>query len=479
MATCVVVASCADNAPTAAPESSVSGAIAAASSVAICHRSGPFGVIINVPLSQLASRLSAGDYVAQLFVNHDLNQASDGIHFHRIGDALAAVHTGRLARGELERAACRITIAVAPGVFHVTATDSTSPSLDHVPLVVDVPNITLRGALVMRLDASGRATGEGTTALATTISPIEPLAFDDVTGASLGLIVVNGHPHGSAGNSFQVEGFVFQSNQLAEGDEGGQGITSVRVKNLDIRGNNFEPGFTESIDLRATTAAVEHNHLTGTAGSCDICLAGPGAYLATGNRLLSGGIPGFLIVSAFGLPTPNVAEQYDLPEFSRTWAEVWNNEVQDHSRHPVGVGIRLGAIGVGAPSVKGDLHAKIHDNLLVNNRFGMIFEAAFPDAEGALKGNIEASIYRNTFRGSCEANLLIALTRHTTALGLTDFPWLENSTYRVSLNGNLRMSDVWYGNEAGHGNTLIVDGHTIPAGTRQSYSEDTCPNLGG
>jgi hypothetical protein len=46
----------------------------------------------------------------------------------------------------------------------------------------------------------------------------------------------------------------------------------------------------------------------------------------------------------------------------------------------VGVGIQLDAVGVLAPNVHGTIHAIVQDNLLVNNRFGMIVHAAFPVA---------------------------------------------------------------------------------------------------
>ena len=41
--------------------------------------------------------------------------------------------------------------------------------------------------------------------------------------------------------------------------------------------------------------------------------------------------------------------------------------MRDHRRIPVGVGIRLDALGVGAPNVHGVVHAVVQDNLLVNN----------------------------------------------------------------------------------------------------------------
>jgi hypothetical protein len=345
-------------------------------------------------------------------------------------------------------------------------------------MVIDVPDITLYGAYMPQLSRHGRPTGLGTSDAATTISPFEPLAFDALTGAPIGIFTANGLPNGSAGNGLTIEGFVFQSNQAADGDAGGQGITGARVKNLSILGNRFEAGFTESIDLRSSTGVLRRNHLGGTAGSCDICLAGPGGYEASSNMLLAGGIPGILVVPAFGLALVSEVEEYVSPDRSTVDVDIFNNEVHDHLRIPVGVGIRLGAIGVGSPDVAGHIRARIHDNALINNRFGMIFEAAFPVLDAKLKGDIDATIYGNKFVQSCQTNLLIAFSRHTTVLGLANLPYLLNSTYRIDLNGNLKFRDVWYGDPAGFGNRLFVDGRLIPHGARQFYSADGCPNLG-
>ena len=460
---------------------SVDGAVANRThgdSYSMCHRSGSSGVESEVAASEMSSRRNHGDYLTKLYVSHDADLPSDGAHFRRIGDAIAAARAGRLARSELRRAACRITIDVAAGVYSGDFVDSTDASLEFFPMVIDVPDITLHGAYVPQLSRNGRPTGVGTSSATTTISPVEPLAFDENTDASIGIFVANGNPNGSAANGLTIEGFVFQSNQAADGDAGGQGITSARVENLSILGNRFEAGFTESIDLRATTGVLRRNHLGGTAGSCDICLAGPGAYEASSNMLLAGGIPGILVTPAYGLSLVSEVPEYVVPDRSTVDVDLFNNEVHDHLRLPVGVGIRLGAIGVGAPDVTGRVRARIHDNVLVNNRFGMLIEAAFPVADTKLKGDIDASIYGNKFVQSCQTNLLIALSRHTTVLGLTDFPYLLNSTYRIDLNGNLKFRDVWYGDPAGFGNKLFVDGHLVPNGARQFYSEDGCPNLG-
>jgi hypothetical protein len=299
-----------------------------------------------------------------------------------------------------------------------------------------------------------------------------------IDGISEPIIIANGHPGGSAGNGLTIEGFIFKSghrNYLI--DFGGQAVFSSRVQHLVIRGNRIEQGFSESFDLRESSATIEQNHLSGTGGTCDVCLSGPGRYRASGNRLLAGGIPGFLLVSAIGTPPPTGIEPTVLPFASTVYAEITNNEVRDHRRLPVGVGIRVGALGVAAWDVHGTVHAVIRNNVLVNNTFAMLVEAAFPLAGTDRKGDVDVTLGGNVMEQSCQNDLLVALTRHVRALGLSDDVYLEHSTYRLRLNGNIPWSDVWYGNEGGHDNKLVVDGQRIPSGTRAFYDEATCPGL--
>jgi hypothetical protein len=469
-----LLASCTPDAPTGTgdgpPELSQAPAVGG---VAVCHVPG--GRILEVAKPALAGHLSHGDYRTTLLVSHEADQPADGAHFGSIGEALAVARAGRLARGELVSAACRITIVVSAGAYQGTAGPA-SGGLEQFPLIVDVPDITLRGALEMGLDQAGRATGDGTGEGETTLSPVEPLPV--VAGASTPIIIANAHPAGSAGNGLTVEGFVFQSGHDPAVDAGGQGVLAVRVERLSIRGNRFEGGFTESVDLRAASGRVVQNHLAGTAGTCDVCLAGPGRFRASGNRLLAGGIPGIVISSPVGLPVPSGIEPLELPATAETWADIRNNEVRDHQRTPVGTGIRVDAIGVGAPNVHGMIHAVIRDNALLNNRFGMIVHAAFPVANTDRRGDVDVTLGGNEFRQSCQADLLVSLSRHTTALGLTNNPYLMNSTFRLTLGGDVHWDDVWFGHPAGFGNTLVVDGVTIANGSRQSYDPVGCPGLG-
>ena len=244
---------------------------------------------------------------------------------------------------------------------------------------------------------------------------------------------------------------------------------SLRVRDLVVRRNRFEAGYTESLDLRATSAMVEQNHLGGGAGTCDVCLAGPGDYVAQGNRLQAGGIPGIVAVPATLIPVPPMVEQYALPAASTVTARFINNEVHDHLRVPMGAALRVGAIGINAPNVVGTARVEARDNTLINNRFGILVEAAFPVAGGSLRGDIDLTLSGNELVQSCQNNLLVSFSRHTTAVGLSNLPYLRNTTYRLSLGGDVAWADAWYSHPAGFGNTLVVDGTTVPNGAFNAY----------
>lgn len=446
----------------------------AVAKVAICHTPRALPTILNVAWQALPAHLAHGDYVTTLTVDQATTGA-DGLHYRRITDALDAARVGRLNRGELQSAACRITIAVPKGIFSGTS-EPASPDVERFPLVVDVPDITLRGATVMAIDGWHRPTGAAVDSIETVLAPLAPLPPSG--GASTPIVLANGHPDGSAGNGLIVEGFVFQSGPNPPTNGAGQGVFSIRVSRLAIRGNRFERGFTESIDLRASSADVEQNHLAGTAGSCDICFAAPGQYRAVSNRLLAGGVPGITTSAVVGLPLPAGVEAYPLPDSAEIWSEVLNNEVRDHLRTPAGVGIRVEALGTMAPNVRNTVHSLIEDNLIVNNRFGIMVHAGFPLAGTTLRGNTDVKLSGNFIKQSCQARLLVTFSRHQRTLGINSvLPYLLNSTFSLSLGGDVRWDDVWFGHPAGFGNALIVDGNEIANGIRHFYSATSCPGL--
>jgi hypothetical protein len=189
-----------------------------------------------------------------------------------------------------------------------------------------------------------------------------------------------------------------------------------------------------------------------------------------------GGIPGILILPTTLLPVPPVVEQYVLPPAAAVRASVVNNEVRNHQAVPVGVGIRVGALGPGSSNVVGTSRVSASDNTLADNRFGIIVEASFPVANTALRGDIDVTLHGNTMTRSCQTDLLVSLSRHTTGLGLQSAPYLRNSTFTLQLGGDVAWANAWFANPDGFNNSLVVDGERIPNGARVAYdAARVCP----
>jgi len=150
---------------------------------------------------------------------------------------------------------------------------------------------------------------------------------------------------------------------------------------------------------------------------------------------------------------------------------VFNNDIRDHLRVPVGVAVRVSAIGTGAPNVPQSTTLDVHDNTLANNTFALLYEAGFPVANTTLKGDLAVTMARNLIQNSCQSDLLVTFNRHATTLGVAQLtrPYIKNSNYKISLGNNLRWEDVWYSNPSGFGNTLTVEGDTIGSGAHLAY----------
>lgn len=450
-------------------------------SLNVCHFAGSVGTATDVPLADLAAHRSHGDYVTHLDVS-SAPVTGDGMHFTRLTDAVEAARIVRMAHSELDKAACRITIAAAAGVLPGSTPPSADPAFERFPIVIDVPDITVRGALKMQVDADGRATGIGEGGDATIFAP-NPALVVGVGGSQVSssepIFIVNAHPNGSRGDGAVIEGFVFRSGRDSTVTvNGGQGVFSMRVHDLVVRGNRFENGLTEAVDLRASSGIIERNHFSGRGNSCDICPSGPGDYTTRDNRLVGpGGLPGILYTPTQVLPVPTMVEQYVLPASALVTGTISNNEVRGHVARPVGAGIRIGAMALGAQDVINSTRVTITKNNLVGNTFGIIVDAAFPVANSGLHGDIDATITGNTIK-SCQNDLLVSFTRHQSGLGFTSpYPsYLRNSTYTLTLGPELSWDAAWVAHTAGYGNTLTVNGQVMANINRTAYdAARVCP----
>lgn len=404
--------------------------------------------------------MSHGDYVAGLEVDA-LSTTGDGIHFSRLTDALAVARAGRMKRNELERADCRITIVVAAGTFKGSTAASSDAAFERFPLVIDVPDLTLRGALKMQVDAGGRATGVSTSSTATIIVPGVLLGGSSLLGGppQEPMVVVNGHPDGSKGFGAVVEGFVFQSGRLATDTTfSGTAFHIMRVRDVVIRGNKFEGGFNEWLDPRSSSVLIERNHFSGSVVNCGICLAGPGHYVVRDNRMIGGGNAGINQFPAVHLNVSTAVEPFSVPAAALISSVISNNEVRGNLRKPAGAGIRIGAIGINASDVVGTNLATLTGNTLTGNIFGLVVHAPFVQVGTARRGDIEVTTSGNTIAQNCQNEFFVSLTAAGVGLGIGAGPSLLNSTFRLTLGTDVQWDKAWFAHPANAGNKLLVNG---------------------
>ena len=170
-----------------------------------------------------------------------------------------------------------------------------------------MPQISLVGAYKIDLDAQGRAVGTNNGTGATTLLPTVPLAYDAVPQP---LIIVNGHPNGSAGNGATIEGFVLESGHNGISDEpAGQGVFALRVHDLTVAGNILAGPF-QRIDRPARQQWPGRSKLSAWSrpGSCDIVLAGSGRVSGDEQSADLRRNPGFPIAAATLIPVDTLIE---------------------------------------------------------------------------------------------------------------------------------------------------------------------------
>jgi hypothetical protein len=451
----------------------------------VCHTAGATNSLMEIHASQLPEHRLHGDYVARLLVDKKSVGATDSIHFSRITDALAVARAGRIARNELSAAPCHVTIAVGPGLFLGSFGGSADTTFERFPLVIDVPEVTLQGSFVMPVDENGRAAGA--TSFAPTNPPTTIAARPGLISINTGnaldkyaqpLIVVNGHPDGPRAEGIVIERFIFQSGNEAPGAVvGGNAVWAMRAKWLLVRDNQIEGGFSEPIEMRASVGRIERNYLTGRGGSCALCVFGPGDYEVISNRQTGfANRLGVLVFPTIFAAVPPGVEQLELGATALVTVTVRNNDLRDHQEVPFGMGLRVAAIGPGAPNVVGTARVVAEGNDLSDNRFAIVAESGFPVVNTPLHGDIELTLRGNTMNSSCETAVLLSLNAQPTAVGLQAQASSRNSAYTISLGEDIAWKDVWYSHPAGAGNSLSVNGETIANGSRVAYDKvKSCP----
>ncbi|MES2524698.1 MAG: hypothetical protein V4617_18525 [Gemmatimonadota bacterium] len=179
-------------------------------------------------------------------------------------------------------------------------------------------------------------------------------------------------------------------------------------------------------------------------------------------------------------PVPPGIEQYALPTDASVTVSVLNNEIRDHQEVPFGIGLRVAAIGPGAPNVVGMTSVMATGNDLSNNRFAVVVEAGFPVAglsDVGPRRSVFLSLSRNDMTNSCQARMLVSFLSQATAVGLQNMPSLRNVTFMLQMPEEEDIYDsedviwehVWYAHPAGADNALMVNRGLISSGARVPY----------
>ena len=205
--------------------------------VTICHRppDNPMNAnLITVAQSAVAEHLAHGDPVGDasldiFYVDTTAQFPGNGQSaspFRRITDAVNLARCIRQAEGNFDSAPNPLEIQVAPGTYLGTfAADKLAQdeTLEELPIILNVPNLTIQGSTTPILDDDRRPMGEVVGSDETIITGVEPLVGDQEL-----LFLVVDTTDGMVGNQTTIEGFTLKSGN-PDGALDGIGVTMLRV----------------------------------------------------------------------------------------------------------------------------------------------------------------------------------------------------------------------------------------------------------
>ena len=438
---------------------------------------------------------------AEVYVDANASGTSDGskaFPYARITDAVSR------ARQLRERATVplreRIVIHVAAGTYHGSFDPkklAENPQIEVLPIILNVPNLTLSGTTSLDVDARGIPT-DIRGGPKTTLTSSDVRLFD--TGHVL--ILITRTSDGGVGNRVTITGFNFKQNLGNTDYILTGGIFVDRVSDFVIRGNAFAHT-PHGLVTRLASGVVEGNLFT-----CDLfgavisggSIAQPAQVTVCGNRAASK-IAGGLILCGIADMRPldlganllvmerpqavydrnNPLDLMNLPDTLNV--TVSGNDSSDNEHF----GLRVFAASpyiyatqVTTQPVTSVCNATITHNWLDRNgSYGFAVDAGFPQfPEGHPIPSPFTTVFTGTFRdnqivGNGLGTALFTTTSFwATILGPNGDGYLQQSLYQVSdLYGEL--TDFDYENPiyspydgAFLNNTLVVNGTVIPPGTK-------------
>ena len=452
-------------------------------------------VVAGMVMALFAGQAHAADLYADgaVTINGDGTTARP---YWRITDAVARA---RLIRQTAAIPASeRIVIHVAPGAYlgsEENAVLNKNPRYEILPILLNVPNLTLGGATELTLDARSLPTGMriGTETLLQSL--------DNYGIFTKSVILISRTTDGGVGNDVTVTGLHVD---LPEGSFAGEGIIVDRVSNFRIQGNVFTHAGGGGIITQNASGVIEDNLAFDNPGPALGFMSGgstalPARIVIRRNRGVEseGGV---MLCSVTGRWVPHVgANDLEIVSQQATFdgndlpntlvATVADNDFS----HNHFFGIRLVAFPYSSvhsepnQGLHGFMAADVTDNTMNENG---LYGVSVDTANSSKTSNQQDSF---SFKGTFQGNQLIGNGR---AAFLFDFTviWVEQSNLPLEDNPLLKNSygylqsstyDVTVLDGEGAGfdydnptndpidgtvlnNTLIVNGAVVPAGRKIS-----------
>lgn len=442
-------------------------------------------------------QFAAGACAEDLYV--DANAAaggngSAGAPYLRITDGVQRARSDR--SGGISET---ITIHVAPGTY----TGSFSPvrlkretQLEVLPIVLNVPNLTLSGRTKLVDDGADLPTGAqpGTEAILTTDEAVNSPNF------TASLILIGPTTDGGNSDNVTVRGLILDPKATVNLPKDGvpelQSIWLDRVSNFDIR-QNIVMRSGDGIRSRMSSGTVRGNLLVGNGFA--------GAYLTGGNSSFPaevqvvanrafGNTRGGAMLGAFGNTIPldlGANSLQSAPLLLSGDPSTWPNSLtatvsaNDFSTNVV-FGLRCGAYPPDyydnlKSSLSTSLQADISGNWFNGNQnYGLVLDAAFPPPrqdKSAVSAGFDLALRDNALAGSGRATALVTFERFTVSLGtdsLKDFNYLSESVYNLhdpdgevlGFDYDNPVVDPFDGTVLN--NTLVINGTVMPSGIKIS-----------
>jgi hypothetical protein len=443
-----------------------------------------------------------------LYVDAAATENGDGSRhspFWRITDAVVRARTLRQEDSGHEE---RIIIRVRPGTYAGSYEPSDlarDPRLELLPIVVNVPKLSLEGATEFEEDEDGLPTGTYSPESETLITTVaeRPLTRGQV------LVLIASTDDGMAGNSVRMTRFVTDAQALHPSAVPGFEIYADRVSDFSIHRNLLRHG--SGFGTRFASGAFERNFCVdnnpspppGGLGSTGIFITGgniahPASVTLRRNRSTQNGggatvspVANFVQLDLGANPlrleplqmTYDRSDPTDLQNIpDRLAVTIEGNDFSANTFH----GQRCGCyppfpyttVDTTQP-ITGTLEATIRNNRFDRNgTYGFTVDAFTSSRSNGRQYTcaIEATFVDNSLMGDGRNTSLLSFTNAGASIGSNpreDWKYMQESTFQIAdLDGELEGFDYDHPPEDPYdgspvvGNTLIVNGVVQPNGIR-------------